>query len=244
MEEKIIIEGKKYNVKRIVLCVFIVPLIFTLIMIHSGIANYDLRVRDFNNHYHDSSCQVYNSYYSNYSDYLWDSMIPECRYSYFSTGEEYATAIIMENEISSALTILGFGIVVCFCLFLMLKFYTITVTDKRIYGRLAFGKRVDLPIDFVTSVAKIQGLKGITVLSSSKKRKFILIKNVNEIYNEINNLLIERQKKQYSVVATIPTNTQTNNTSPDDLIKLKELLDMGVITQEEFDAKKKQLLNL
>ena len=32
--------------------------------------------------------------------------------------------------------------------------------------------------------------------------------------------------------------------SADELRKFKELLDMGVITQEEFDAKKKQLLGL
>ena len=38
-------------------------------------------------------------------------------------------------------------------------------------------------------------------------------------------------------------NNNTNN-NLDDLKKLKELLDAGVITQEEFDAKKKQLLGL
>lgn len=32
--------------------------------------------------------------------------------------------------------------------------------------------------------------------------------------------------------------------APDDIAKFKELLDAGVITQEEFDAKKKQLLGL
>ena len=40
---------------------------------------------------------------------------------------------------------------------------------------------------------------------------------------------------------------QTSNNAPsaaDELKKYKELLDMGVITQEEFDAKKKQLLGL
>lgn len=30
----------------------------------------------------------------------------------------------------------------------------------------------------------------------------------------------------------------------DELKKLKELLDLGIVTQEEFDAKKKQLLGL
>ena len=36
-----------------------------------------------------------------------------------------------------------------------------------------------------------------------------------------------------------------NSTSPaDELIKYKQLLDMGALTQEEFDKKKKELLNL
>ena len=56
----------------------------------------------------------------------------------------------------------------------------------------------------------------------------------------INNILIERQKKE------TPANINVENKSdtPNDLIKLKELLDMGIITQEEFDAKKKQILGL
>lgn len=39
-------------------------------------------------------------------------------------------------------------------------------------------------------------------------------------------------------VATVATS------SADEIMKLKNLLDMGIITQEEFDAKKKQLLGL
>ena len=39
--------------------------------------------------------------------------------------------------------------------------------------------------------------------------------------------------------------TVVNAISPaEELKKMKELLDMGIITQEEFDAKKKQLLGL
>lgn len=41
------------------------------------------------------------------------------------------------------------------------------------------------------------------------------------------------------------TNTRTIDMDPyDEIKKLKELLDMGVVTQEEFDAKKKELLGL
>lgn len=41
------------------------------------------------------------------------------------------------------------------------------------------------------------------------------------------------------------TNNNANNTSvADELKKFKDLLDAGVITQEEFDAKKNQLLGI
>ena len=119
----------------------------------------------YNNHRHSSSCRVDSSYYSDYSDYLWDYATPVCKYSYYSNGEEYAMASFMENELKFALIIFGFGALLGVVLFLMLRYYTITVTDRRIYGKLAFGKRVDIPIDFVASVAKIQVLKGITIFS-------------------------------------------------------------------------------
>ena len=41
-----------------------------------------------------------------------------------------------------------------------------------------------------------------------------------------------------------PTKTAKSDNRIEELTKIKDLLDTGVITQEEFDAKKKQLLNL
>lgn len=175
-------------------------------MVGIGFNEFDVRINSFNNHIHNNSCYRYDSYYSSYTDYLWDSMIPYCRYSYFDTGEEYATQIFLENELVTSLLILGSGVVFCVLLFLLLNFYKITVTNNRIYGRLAFGKRVDLPIDFVTAISKIRALKGISVSSSSKKTKFLLVKNADEIYNEINKLLIERQSKARPVVISYPAN--------------------------------------
>ena len=43
---------------------------------------------------------------------------------------------------------------------------------------------------------------------------------------------------------TIAESTKSNNSSADEIKKFKELLDSGIITQEEFDAKNKQLLGL
>lgn len=47
------------------------------------------------------------------------------------------------------------------------------------------------------------------------------------------------------LLITIRENKYTNtNSNFDEIKKLKNLLDSGAITQEEFDKKKKQLLNL
>lgn len=51
----------------------------------------------------------------------------------------------------------------------------------------------------------------------------------------------DKIKQQVQQVVPVPTVNSGNNM--DDLVKLKELLDKGIITQEEFDTKKKQLLD-
>ena len=57
-----------------------------------------------------------------------------------------------------------------------------------------------------------------------------------EIKDYIENIILNRSKNQGTVV---------QQASPaEELKKFKELLDMGVISQEEFDAKKKQILGL
>lgn len=114
----------------------------------------------------------------------------------------------------------------------------LTVTDKRVYGKAAFGKRVDLPIDSVSAVA-MNSPKGIAVGTSSGKISFMLIQNQTEVHAALSQLLIERQQAKNA--QTVKGNSAGN---ADELKKYKELLDSGVISQEEFDAKKKQLLGL
>lgn len=56
--------------------------------------------------------------------------------------------------------------------------------------------------------------------------------------------LSEITKEEFEKVSFAAPIAQAAVSAADELKKFKELLDMGVITQEEFDAKKKQLLGL
>ena len=81
----------------------------------------------------------------------------------------------------------------------------------------------------------------VMVHLSSGKIVFYDIANQEKMHGIISRLLIERQEKN-AVSATIKQETPQSNA--DELRKYKELLDSGIITQEEFNAKKKQLLDL
>lgn len=115
----------------------------------------------------------------------------------------------------------------------------ISVTNTRIYGKAAFGKRVDLPLDSISAVGT-SFLKGIDVGTSSGRIKFKLIKNQDEIHSVISKLLMKRQ--QAEKINSTQNNEKSSNA--DELKKFRDLLDSGIITQEEFEQKKKQLLGL
>lgn len=114
------------------------------------------------------------------------------------------------------------------------KSFSITVTTKRVYGTALFGKQVDLPLDMISSISKAM-FKGVGVATSSGLIRFYLLENQSEVYAEITKLLLNRQNG---------TINNVNGSDADELKKYKDLLDSGVISQEEFVAKKKQILDL
>ncbi len=117
----------------------------------------------------------------------------------------------------------------------------IVVTNKRVYGKTFFGKRVDLPLDSITAVALTNFLfAGISISSSSGRITFSHLKHKNDVYDELSKLLIGRQSKELNY----NTEVIEKNDKISDIKRLKELLDMGAITQEEFETKKNELLGL
>lgn len=115
----------------------------------------------------------------------------------------------------------------------------ITVSDKRVWGKTSFGKRVDLPFNQISAVG-YGSFGSVAVGTSSGRICFWYLSNKEEVHSAITNVLVNRQEAKGTAVSG-PAVSASN---ADELKKYKDLLDSGTITQAEFDAKKKQLLGL
>lgn len=115
---------------------------------------------------------------------------------------------------------------------------SLIVSDKFVKGQTFTGTKIDLPIDAISGIIEVKWLNGVKILTTSKKIVFISMKNATEVSKAISDFIATNVNEE-KVIAD-----SNNNTNADELKKFKELLDVGAITQEEFDAKKKQLLNL
>lgn len=124
--------------------------------------------------------------------------------------------------------------------------YAYAITSKRIImaQKKLIGEALQtVALDHVNDITFKSGLAfGIVTIDTMKEKFNVAIdktqaKNVSD---KLHTLLIEL-KNQSSPVST-PANSSSNDY--DQLIKLKQLLDAGILTQEEFDAKKKQILGL
>lgn len=247
MEEKVLITSERYNIKKALKIVLIVGAVISAVVLLS-VLGYNMKKDG------DLYDYCYEEYYE---EYLQHQKAGHCGWGYKPGYQchgcnfieenpdkfEYVFGIAARNSNTYLLCLLPFAVfaLVGGLLYLWLRSYELIVTDKRVYGRVAFGKRVDLPVDSISSTATIRLFKGISVATSSGKISFLVIKNADEIYGIVNKILIERQKEKAKEVAPV---TIAQSDEADQLRKYKDLLDSGVITQEEFDAKKKQLLGL
>lgn len=243
MEEKVLIKSEQYDVKKafkaFIIMVIIGAILSAIVFLGAVIKNmktYDYVYERYLEHREDGYCGW---------DYEFWEKCPFCEEiedNPTKLGFALARTFVddLEYIIPIATSVAAFALIGGL-IYLWLRSYELTVTDKRIYGKVAWGKRVDLPVDSVSAIATIRVLKGVSVSTSSGRISFCVIKNADEIYKVMNNLLIERQQEKVNatVAAAAPKSDET-----DQLKKYKDLLDGGVITQEEFDAKKKQLLGL
>lgn len=160
--------------------------------------------------------------------------------SYFYSNQDFDYIITSAIPFFMSFSFLPF-IVVAIIIYFCISKVDIVITNNRVYGKAIFGKRVDLPMDTISAVGT-SFLKGIDVGTSAGKIHFKGISNNIEIHAEISKLLNNRQDNK-KVNNQEPVKVNSVSTT-EELKQYKELLDSGVITQEEFEKKKKQLLEL
>lgn len=112
-------------------------------------------------------------------------------------------------------------------------------TNKRVifYGKKMFGYDLEVfPYSNISSIEMSKEFLGykITFYSSGNKvkMKWINVGDVNEFVNYVKENIGKKSNASQSLSAA------------DEIRKFKELLDERIITQEEFEQKKKQLLGL
>ncbi len=238
MEERILIKSSRYKFST---ALIVITVLFLLAFIISTTININM------NYTHNSS--LFDEFKRTYEGH---SASGGCGFHYGDGKYCYDCSMIIQHPTKlgfllsrsawDGLLLICFGGAIFISIIVYFLFYTneITVTDKRVFGRTIFGKRVDLPIDSISAVGT-SWPKGVAAATSSGKVAFLMIKNRDEIHKCVSNLLIERQNK---APAQTVVRQEVSTSNADELKKYKDLLDSGIITQEEFDAKKKQLLGL
>ena len=225
MEEKILIKSEKLKAERTLKAIMIAA--FGMFV---AILNYMILVKP--------DCKVYYSFYG-YSGYETVQL---------SNGFEAAFSYNKDLYLILFFVMCAFFLagIVTLIIYLVNRKCELVVTDKNVRGKTLFGKEVVLPLYMVSAYSTRKFMSTIAVATSSGLTKFTLIGNYNEIGNVLSGLINERQSNTTTAQTATPEQSAPapQSNSMDDLVKLKSLLDSGIITQEEFDAKKKQLLGL
>ena len=226
MEEKELIRGEMgylKKIKRVSIIFLVLTLVFGVawFFLHDAFTNYDAEIYLANS--------KYNRGYITKSER--DSMV--------NLYQKQQAPYVVPQGVSAFLGIASFVVLVLyFDVLVSSKNQEITVSNGRVFGTSANGKTVDIPIDSITSVGTSRR-KGIVVSSADGKHKFFGMDNRDEVQKAISDLLLLRQNE-----ARAEPKQETPQSAADELEKFKGLLDKGIISQEEFDAKKKQLLGL
>lgn len=126
--------------------------------------------------------------------------------------------------------------------------WLIVCTNKRVLmldkGMVYGLKMIDIPLDRINSISHSKGmvLGKIAITDGATTRMIENIANttisffVDAVNKEIENY---KQSKNQPVTQVV-----SSTSAADELLKFKQLLDMGAITEEEFNIKKKELLGL
>ena len=115
----------------------------------------------------------------------------------------------------------------------------IVLTNYKITGTYNRRLSLNIPIDSVTSVTK-GFMSSLCITCAGNKYNIAYVGNRDEFCQKLNEVLNQRTHNSLNSRPVVIA----QQSSLDDIAKLKQLLDCGAITREEFEAKKNQILGL
>lgn len=111
-----------------------------------------------------------------------------------------------------------------------------------------------IPTNQISSVSCIGETIRIITIDVNQPLSLGFVKNASELKKVLDDLIYKTEKQkeviivenqtQVESITTQKSNPIDKNKAIEEIKQFKELLDVGIITQEEFDAKKKELLGL
>ena len=130
--------------------------------------------------------------------------------------------------------------------------WIITLTPKRLIcldkGMIYGLKQREIPLDKINSVYQKRGLLlgSVTIQDGATSIK---IDNIDKnclppFFDSLTHASEEYKKGMFQSSNDVDFGSANQTSGADEIMKYKNLLDQGIITQEEFDAKKKQILGL
>lgn len=125
------------------------------------------------------------------------------------------------------------------------KYVEIVVTDKRVYitNTKTNKFRNELPFEKISNISK-NGTNSFQI-STATGTISVLCQNRDQVFEVISEQLRNSQTRHVIIEKDLTKETPNDNKSETVIIReYKKLLDDGIITQEEFESKKKELLGL
>lgn len=166
---------------------------------------------DFYGYYHSGTLMNYDEFYDTFVQF------------WFAGFFDYGYGLM---------SIVGIILIICSCILKKnTEKYELIVTGEKIYGKLARGKSVIIPLNQIIDVVPFL-FKGISIKTIDNTSTFYSIQNRDEVLKTIVSLL--DNSSQMSI--------EKANGEVERLKSLKSLLDANIITQEEFEMKKKEIL--
>ena len=134
------------------------------------------------------------------------------------------------------------------------KLCSLTLTDRQVYGQLKTligKKKMQIPIEHLDAVMTSRGIidvlcggEALIIQSNAGRIKFHYVQNADEFAAAAMKLISDVKKSaQAAAPAPVPVQSVTGSDAMEKINSLKQMLENGLITQEQFDQKREEILS-